>query len=264
MRVEFMAVYDDHTWDTVVVTVPDFLTHQDNPNREVLNKWANDNLGVQCQYRNVAFFSTYCAPYVADEMDEHALLNVGEGDECPLCENGTVGHQADGLRVMFAACRGECGESIELPPFVCPKCRTQFESTLGNAPVRTNIQDYGWCLDCAEKGGSPFYKIWVTVEENIPELGHHTDMEAYDVGRFKNEDPAARFAELLSRAGRGVYDVMTHTIRGADDPKYKSALECWDLVSGMLEDPHWRGVLDEHAPNLVAEALRIFEEKNDG
>ena len=71
MRVEFMAVGDDHTWSTVVATVPDFLTSPTYPDRDVLEDWANKNLPS----KDIAFYYVYSIPPDEDDT-EYILLDV--------------------------------------------------------------------------------------------------------------------------------------------------------------------------------------------
>lgn len=46
-----------------------------------------------------------------DAEDQRLLQGTDDGDECPLCQCGTVEH-ADGA----VKCRGECGSSVLLEP----------------------------------------------------------------------------------------------------------------------------------------------------
>jgi hypothetical protein len=64
MKVEFIKCYDDNTWDTEVIEVPDGVA--DNVpvssggewDAAVLN-WAHANLPPLTQYRNVVFWGIY-------------------------------------------------------------------------------------------------------------------------------------------------------------------------------------------------------------
>jgi len=57
-RVEFLLAYNDHTWDTVVVNVPEAV----DPTADDLIPWAISTLGQQAQYKNVAVFAVYGLP----------------------------------------------------------------------------------------------------------------------------------------------------------------------------------------------------------
>jgi hypothetical protein len=260
MRVEFLRVFAEHTWDVETFTVPDFLTSPSSPNHQVLEEWAARHLPGD---NNIACYYVYSIP-PDEENNEYSLLGVDKGDECPLCECGTVGHEADMRGQMFAKCRGECGESAELPPYICPICRMQFGAVIGNAPIRKSIEDNGQCLNCQETFTKKrSYKVWMGVEEICEELDHYVDVDikAPAIGIFGRQLPAVRFAELLQECGTSVYDQLPPGLTGQQNKEREQALACWGLVSSMLETPTLRASLSKHFPDFVAEALRIFEEK---
>jgi len=269
MRVEYILAFDDHTWETVVVAVPDFLTSVTNPNHDVLVDWANDNLLTQARFRKAQFCAVFNAPFTLEKYTKYDLLDVDEGDECPLCECGTVGHERRGEgkhSTLIAVCRGECGENITIPDFICPKCRTIY----GGVAVqhRLSIEENGWCLDCeVEKAPFMDYKVWVSVEEICEDLDHYQDVDlSYSaVAKFNRRQPAIAFADMLHHLGKVVDGAML-ALKAPDrkTPPQERANQCWSLVSRMLEDPSWRRILDKHAPTLVEEALSIFEEEDDG
>ena len=221
MRVEFLAVGDDHTWSTVVATVPDFLTRPSYPDLEVLSDWANKNLPSQ----GVAFYQVYCAPFPgAEHYDKYSLLEVDEGDECPLCLQGTIGHEIRGEgkhSTLVAVCQGECGESVTMPDFVCPKCKTLFGGVATRH--RKSIEENGWCLTCeVEKAPFMEYKVWVHVEEVCEALDHYRDvgLDYGAVAKFSRGQAAAAFADMLHRLGKAVDSAVlvlaTHKRRDDD------------------------------------------------
>ena len=200
MRVEFMAVGDDRTWSTVVATVPDFLTSSDRPDHDVLAAWANKNLPGE----NVAFYTVYNAPCSSEDLTLYSLLEVDEGDECPLCACGTIGHEERGAgkhSTRVAVCRGECGESVTLPDFICPKCKTLFGGVATSD--RTSITENGWCLRCeTEKAYKTHYKVWLHVEEVCEELDHYVDVDLAHgaLASFHSKSPAVALVALLQQA----------------------------------------------------------------
>ncbi len=280
MRVEFLQVCDDRTWDTVVETVPDFLTSPQAPDHRVLENWANENLPS----RGVAFFHVYCAPYTADDLthyDHYALLEVDEGDECPMCESGTIGHERRGEgkhSTLIAVCRGECGESATFPDFICPKCQTTYGGAA--AQHRVSIEENGWCLDCeVEKAPLMNYKVWVHVEEICEGLDHYQDVDlSYGaVAKLNRMQSAVAFADMLHHLGKTIAGADQADISRKHIPAESLTPEGGELcdncdnnpciceVSSDEQDQH-RGDtvaflskddLDEHAPNLVAEAQHV-------
>ena len=54
MRVEFLRAWEDNTWDTEMITVPDTFLCCDT---QRLVEWANTNLATQAQYRKVVMFA---------------------------------------------------------------------------------------------------------------------------------------------------------------------------------------------------------------
>lgn len=57
MKVEFLLAYEDHTWDTVIIDIPN--TEINDEKDETLIAWANKNLLTQAQYREVVLISIY-------------------------------------------------------------------------------------------------------------------------------------------------------------------------------------------------------------
>ena len=61
MKVEFLRAWDDNTWDTEIIDLPEFQQCGDTPDAGMVD-WANNNLATQAQYRKVVLFAVYAIP----------------------------------------------------------------------------------------------------------------------------------------------------------------------------------------------------------
>lgn len=71
MQIEFLAAWEDGTWTTELVDVPDSL---DRNSYEELRLWAERELAGQCQYRRVVLFAVYHInpEEMPEEVSDHA------------------------------------------------------------------------------------------------------------------------------------------------------------------------------------------------
>jgi len=69
-------------------------------------------------------------PYLTGEEDFERFVQTDDGDECPLCQSGTVEHSPLG---DYIACRGECG-------FVTDPSTLFRADAEGNIPTSTPVR----------------------------------------------------------------------------------------------------------------------------
>jgi len=91
MKIEFLKAYEDHTWDTEVIDVPDAVTTEQVAFDTIKNEpvmlpisstdskwdsaiiaWCHDELLSQAQYRKVVYWGIYNSEPEQEEADEPA------------------------------------------------------------------------------------------------------------------------------------------------------------------------------------------------
>lgn len=95
MIVEFLRAWEDHTWDTEIVTVPDtdlesIKVTPAGDDAETLAKWAGEHLSGQTQYRKVILWSVYCVNPEGREDGSCPRCGSRAGTvdlTCPKCDN---------------------------------------------------------------------------------------------------------------------------------------------------------------------------------
>lgn len=77
MRVEYLRAWEDGTWDTQIVDVPEaelIKRTEAGDDDQTLQAWAREHLMPQCQYRRVVLFAVYCT-----EPEEVGPVGMEEG-----------------------------------------------------------------------------------------------------------------------------------------------------------------------------------------